>query len=72
MSSASEVVKDRFRAQSNPVLSQGSETVENNDEGTEPLVTRKSRRAITDAERKAVRDYYFDPANGKPAHKHVQ
>lgn len=72
MSSASEVMKDRFRAQFNPVLSQGSEAVENNDEGTELLVTRKRRRAITDTERKAVRDYYFDPANGKPAHKHVQ
>ena len=72
MSSASEVVKDRFRAQFNPVLLQGSEAVENNDEGTEPLVTCKRRQAITDAEKKAVRDYYFDPANGKPAHKHVQ
>ena len=48
------------------------EALEDNDEGTEPLVTQKRRPAITDAERKSLRDYYFDPVNGKPAHKHVR
>lgn len=72
MSSASEAVKDRFRAQFNPVLSQRSEVVENNDNGIVPLETRKRRRAITNAEKKAVQDYYFDPANRKPAHKYIQ
>lgn len=71
MSGASEVVKDRFTALFNPVLSQGSETVKDNCEGAEPVVTCKHCWAITNAERKAVRDYYFDPANGKPAHKHL-
>lgn len=39
---------------------------------TEPLVTRKRRWAITDAEKKAIEDYYFDSINGKLAYKHVQ
>lgn len=66
--------RDRFRAQSNavtlpnpPVLDQDKD-----DEDAQPLVTRKRRRAITDTERKALRDYYFDPANGKPAQKVIR
>lgn len=72
MSSSSQAVKDMFRAQFYPVTPSNLGAVEDNDEGTEPLVTRKRRRAITDAERKALRDYYFDPVNGKPAHKHLR
>lgn len=41
-------------------------------EDAQPLVTRKRRRAITDTERKALRDYYFDQANGKPAQKVIR
>lgn len=50
MSSTSQVVRDRFRAQFNPVLFRNSETTEGNDKDTERLVTRKRRGAITDAE----------------------
>ena len=54
------------------MLSQGLEAFENNDKGTEPLVIYKRSQAITNTKKKAVRDYYFDPANSKPAYKHVQ
>jgi hypothetical protein len=37
------------------------------------LSTRKRRRVITDAERKALRDYYNDPNPlNKPAHKQLR
>lgn len=72
MNSLSQAVKDKFRAQFKPMPPPNLEALEDNDEGTEPLITRKPRRAITDAKRKSVRDYYFDPVNGKPAHKHEQ
>ena len=32
----------------------------------------KRRRAVTDAEQKALRDYYFDPQNDKPPHKQLR
>lgn len=47
-----------------PVLDQNEDN-----EDAQPLVTSKRRRAITDAERKALRDYYLDPANGKLTQK---
>ena len=72
MNSSSQVVKDKFRAQFKPIPPPNLEALEENDEGTEPLITRKRRRAITEAKRKSVQDYYFVPVNGKPAHKHVQ
>lgn len=34
--------------------------------------SKKKRRAVSDAERKALRDYYFDPVNGKPSHKFLR
>ena len=37
-----------------------------------PPPLRKRRRAITDAERKALRDYYFDESNGRPPHKQLR
>ena len=72
MSSSSQAVKDRFQAQFNPPPARNSEGVEENVHDADPLVTRKRRRAITDSERKSIRDYYFDPLNGKLQHKHVQ
>ena len=33
---------------------------------------RKKRRAITDAERKALCDYYFDESNGRPPHMQLR
>ena len=32
----------------------------------------KKRRAITDSERKALRDHHADPANGRPPHKELR
>ena len=72
MNNASKVVKNRFWVQFNLVLSQGSEVVKNNDESTKPLITRKHRPAITDTEKKAVQDYYFNLVNRKSAYKYVQ
>lgn len=72
MNSSSQAVKDKFRAQFKPVPPPNLEALEDNDGGTEPLINYKRRRAITDAKRKLVWDYYFDSVNGKPAHKHVQ
>ena len=46
--------------------------VQNADEGIAPLVTRKRRRAITDVERKALRDHYFNYEGGKSSQKAVQ
>lgn len=54
------------------MLSQSSKVVENNNKGTEPLIIYKSRQVIIYAKKKAVRDYYFDLANSKPVHKHIQ
>lgn len=75
MSNTSQIVRDEFYARFNPVLPRNLETVEpteEDEEGTKTLVTRKCRRAITNAERKALRDWYFDPEIGKPAHKYVR
>lgn len=75
MSSSSEVVRDDSRARFNLILSRSSEPVEptpEDEEDAELLVPRKRRRAITDAERKTLRDWYFDPGNGKPAHKYIR
>ncbi len=47
MSSSSQVVKDEFRDQLNPVLPRDSETTEDDGEGAQPPVTRTRRRAIT-------------------------
>lgn len=41
--------------------------LQNVDEGTAPLVTRKRRRATTDAKRKGLPDYYFNYEGGKPS-----
>ena len=32
----------------------------------------KRRRTVTDGERKALRDYYFDPQNNRPPHKQLR
>lgn len=45
---------------------------EDNDKGTEPLVTQKRCWVIIDAKKKVLRDYYFNPVNGKPVHQYVQ
>lgn len=37
-----------------------------------PLKQRKRRRAVTDVERKALRDYFHDESNGKPPQKKLQ
>lgn len=47
-------------------------SIKTNDNGTVLLETRKCRQAITDAQRKVVWDYYFDLANRKLVHKHIQ
>ena len=39
---------------------------------TSPPPPPKRRRAVTDAERKALRDFYFDPQNNKPPHKQLR
>lgn len=54
------------------MLLQGSKAVEKNDESTKPLITYKCCQAITNAKKNAVRDYYLDSANRKPAYKYVQ
>lgn len=72
MSSIFKVIKDRFYAQLNSILLQSSETMDNNDKNTNLLVICKYRQDITDVERKAVQDYYFDPANSKLVYKHIQ
>ena len=54
------------------MLLQGLEAVGNNDKSTKPLVTHKRRQAITNGERKTVRDYYFDFVNRKLTYKYVQ
>lgn len=54
------------------MLLQGLEAVDNNDKNTELPITCKRRWAITNTEKKAVQDYYFDPANNKPVYKLVQ
>lgn len=54
MNSSSQAVKDKFRAQFKPVSPPNLEALEDNDGGTEPLITCKRRRAITDAKRKLV------------------
>lgn len=46
--------------------------IQNADEGTAPLVTRKRRRAITDVERKVLRDHYFNYEGGKQSQKAIR
>lgn len=74
MSSLLEIVKCWFQAQFRMLvlLQRSGASVETNDNGTVPIETRNCRWAITDAKKKTVWDYYFDPANKKPIHKHVQ
>lgn len=72
MSSSSLAARDKFRVQFNLILLPNLRASEDNNKGIEPLVTRKRRWVITDAKKKVLRDYYFNPVNGKPVHQYVQ
>lgn len=63
--------QDEFRAHFQTNTSH-TRDIQNADEGTAPLVTRKRRRAITDVERKALRDHYFNYEGGKPSQKAIR
>lgn len=63
--------QDEFRAHFQTNTSH-TRKIQNANEGTASLVTCKRRRAITDIERKALRDHYFNYEGGKPLHKAIR
>lgn len=46
-------------------------SIETDENGIVSLETCKYCWAITDIEKKAIRDYYFDLANNKSVYKHI-
>lgn len=67
------ITQEMFCAHFQPKTGTLSQTscVKNGDEEIQALITCKQRRAITEVERKAIRDYYFNYKDGKLAQKVV-
>lgn len=63
--------QDKFRAHFQ-INTSHTRDIQNADEGTAPLITRKRRRAIRDVKCKALRDHYFNYEGGKPSQKAIR
>ncbi len=63
--------QEAFRSHFQAGISSQTPDTNDRDEGAQPSFPRKRRRAITDAERKALQDHYFNHEDGKPAQKAV-